>query len=260
MRDSSIIRDEYNNKPEVINIDEYPVFEGMDYDLMDEKDFKKYMKDIEKCVRSSMEYRAMVNFIRENMNMDKCAFYENVTNKESFKIRIELHHHPFTLYDICYIVFKKRLSYHEDIDIEDISEEVMFIHYNTLVGLIPLSQTVHELVHNKYLFIPIDRVYGNWEDFYNMYFPFMEESMIELVKENIERSKNYVETPEELAILGKKYIYIDASELYTTPDASTIINNMNDRISDIRNERDNDNIKPNKKMIHYPNESNNSIF
>ena len=76
----------------------------------------------------------------------------------------------------------------EDLDIDSVAYEVMFLHYNGLVGLIPLSATVHELVHNKYLFVPLDRVYGYWEDFYNMYFEYMDEGLIELVRENKEKT------------------------------------------------------------------------
>lgn len=258
MRDSNINIDNYNSDPEIVSINELPEYNHKDYDLMDEKDFKKYIKDIERTIRNSMEYRSMVKFLRENMDMNKCSFYQNVNNIDTFKIKIHLHHHPFTLYDLCIIVYKKRLAYGEDIDVEDIAKEVMHLHYNMMVGLIPLAETPHELVHNKYLFIPLDRVYGAWSAFYNMYFDFMELEYIELIRENVERTKTYKESEEELGILNKKYIYLDITGAYDIPDYNTVLEMMDKRIIEIDESAKNQ--KPMRKVIFYNDQSKNSIF
>ena len=83
--------------------------------------------------------------------MNKCSFYENVSNIDSNDIKIEIHHEPISLYDICIIVYNKRNFFHENLS--ELLKEVMLLHYKLLIGLIPLAETVHELVHNKYLFI-----------------------------------------------------------------------------------------------------------
>ena len=261
MRDSNIIKDDFNSEPEIIIIDEVPEYNHKDYDLYDEKDFKKYITDIERMVRNSIEYKNMVKYLRENMDMNKCSFYENVNNIDTFKIKIHIHHHPFTLYDLALIVYKKRSSYGEDIDVEDVAKEVMHLHYNMLVGLIPLAETPHQLVHNKYLFVPLDRVYGAWEDFYNMYSDFIEDDYKELINENIARTAAYKETEEELAVLNKKYIYLDITGAYDLPDFQAVINSMNKKIAQI-NEENNKRFDPTKKrkILYYENESNNSIF
>lgn len=261
MRDSNIIRDNFDKEPEVILIDEVPEYNYKDYDLFDEKDFRKYITDVERMVRNSMEYRSMVKYLRENMDMNKCSFYENVNNIDTYKIKIHLHHHPFTLYDLALIVYRKRLAFGEDIDVEDVAKEVMHLHYNMLVGLIPLAETPHQLVHNKYLFIPLDRVYGQWENFYNMYSDYMDDDYKSLIQENIEHSKAYKESEEELGILNKKYIYLDVTGAYDLPDFKSVIESMSKKIAQI-NEENNKifNPKPKRKILHYVNESNNSIF
>lgn len=265
MRNSDIITDNFNSEPEVVKINDLPECNQFEYDLMEEKDFKKYMKDVERMVRNSMEYRLMVKFLRENMDMNKCSFYENVNNIDTFKIKIHLHHHPFTLYDICYIVYKKRCAYGEPVDVEDVAKEVMHIHYNMMVGLIPLAETPHELVHNKYLFVPLDRVYGAWSAFYDMYFPFMDLDYIENIRENVERTKAYKESEEELGVLAKKYVYVDVdSGIYDIPDYTTVIQAMEKRIATI-NEEERLNHQPMRKVIHFikangEKETNNSIF
>ena len=42
-----------------------PDFELEDYDLMDDKDREKYIKDLERSIRSSYEYRQLVQYLRE---------------------------------------------------------------------------------------------------------------------------------------------------------------------------------------------------
>lgn len=262
MRNSDIITGNYNSNPEIIRIGELTDYDHEDYDLLDEKDFKKFIKDVERMVRNSIEYRNMVKFLRDNMDMNKCSFYENVNNIDTFKIKIHLHHHPFTLYDICIIVYKKRCAYKESIDVEDVAKEVMHIHYNMMVGLIPLAETPHELVHNKYLFVPLDRVYGAWSAFYDMYFDFMDLGYIENIRENVERTQAYKECEEELGILSKKYMYLDITGAYDIPEFTTVINAMEKRINDIDNEEKDINA-PKRKVIFYiedDKETKNSIF
>lgn len=59
MRDISALNTiDYNGENiDIISIDKLPKFDIEDYDLFDEKDFKKYIFSIEKICRGSMEYR-----------------------------------------------------------------------------------------------------------------------------------------------------------------------------------------------------------
>ena len=90
-----------------------PVMDIEDYDLFDDKEREKYINDLERHVRSSYEYRNMVQYLREYMNMNSCAFIPNVTNEVNRKIKIELHHSPFTLRDICVTILNKRMKNNE---------------------------------------------------------------------------------------------------------------------------------------------------
>ena len=165
-----------------INIDYLPQYDIEDYDMYDEKDKDRYIKDVEKVCRRSFEYKQMVKFLKTKLNMRKCAFFENVMidpSNESLgkKIAIHIHHDPLTLYEICKIILRKRLELKENIDEQITAKEVMLVHYNLLVGLIPLSETVHELVHNQYLFVPIDKVFGFYKDFVDMYYKYIDKDI-----------------------------------------------------------------------------------
>lgn len=228
----NIISIEYDTTPkEIIKINkgDLPPYDKEDYDLLDPKDFKKYLKDIEKECRTSFEYKAMVKYMRENMDMNRCAVYENVNNIDTAKIKIHLHHHPFTLWDISQIVFKKRCAMNESLKVSMVAKEVMFLHYKLMVGLIPLSETVHELVHNMYLFIPIDKVLGNVQQFINMYEPYFEPEQHDSLERIYEFTRTY---NEEVAahkdLLSKHYIYLDTTGAYNMPRLQDIIERINE--------------------------------
>ena len=202
------------------------------YDLMDEKDTKRYFADIERRVRQSFEYRKFVNYLRENMDMNKCSIYENVSNAESFNIKIHIHHEPITLYDIVVTIYNKRKFYHEDLSIFMVAKEVMYIHYCLMVGLIPLAETVHELVHNQYLFIPTTKVFGHYKAFMEQYNDFLPDGLEETLKEIEKASEEYTD---QLQVLEKHYIYLDTGEIQKSPDLVKLEQDLRQRIYDIKN-------------------------
>ena len=163
-----------NDSKTILEIKSLPYFDKMPYDLLDEKSFKKYMTDLERSVRNSFEYRNLIAYLKNTEGMDVCSVLDNVTSRDNSKVKIEIHHSPLTLYDICLAVFRKRQQRKESTNIEAIAQEVMYLHYIGWVGLIPLSSVVHDLVHNQYYFIPTDRVRGNYKEFVNYYYDFID--------------------------------------------------------------------------------------
>ena len=162
------------NNTQVMVMENIPSYDTEDYDLFNEKDFKKYIDDIERMIRSSREYREAVQYMRKFINMNTSLFFQNINNIETTKIKIELHHHPFTLYDIVLTVFNKRSRLQEPLNIELVAKEVAYLHYFLIIGLVPLSRTEHKLVHNQALFIPLklnDKpiVLGDYNKFIEMY-------------------------------------------------------------------------------------------
>lgn len=239
MRDPmNITHIEYkDNGFEILKMDDIPEFDIEDYDLFDDKDRQKYFENIERMCRTSFHYQEFTKYLRENCNMNECSFYENVNNRDSFKIKIHIHHHPFTLYDIVVIVYKKRMANREPIDEELVAKEVMFLHYNMMVGLIPLAETVHELVHNNYLFIPLDKVYGYFNEFANIYEDYIDSETLDTLRRNTEFTEKFNENLEDsnMHILNKNYIYLDVSSEESQPDFTDVIDLMNERVQDIKN-------------------------
>lgn len=202
------------------------------YDLMDDKDIKKYYSDIEKRVRQSFEYRRYISYLRENFDMTKCSIYENVSNADSFNVKIHIHHEPITLFDIVVTIYNKRKFFHEDLSVFMVAKEVMYVHYCLIVGLIPLAETVHELVHNQYLFIPTTKVFGHYRGFIEQYNDFLPDGLEETLKEIEKASEDY---EDQLKVLEKHYIYLDIQEIQKSPDLNKIEETLRQRIYDIKN-------------------------
>lgn len=222
--------------PNVIKMIDIPPYDIQDYDVFDDKDFRKYINDVKRCIRNSVEYRQYVQYLRNNMNMNECSYFENVNNIDSSKIKIELHHTPYTLEDIVVTVFNKRVFYGEDIDVEDVAKEVMYIHYFLMVGLIPLSETVHKLVHNQYIFVPTNRVVGKYKEFEDLYGPWIPEEVKEKIKACEDRTLTY-NVDIDKALLEQKQIpieFFDTTGEHPLLEMNMMEDIMNKKIEEIR--------------------------
>lgn len=177
------------------------------YNVMNDKDKINLIKTVERVVRRSLEYKQYIRFLKDEIDMTECSYFKNVNNKNNTGIGIEIHHEPFTLFDIVQIVVEKFINEDDELNPLLIAEEVMKLHYKDMVGLIPLSTTVHGLVHDGKLFIPLQNVYGDYIKFlkeYTEYIPSEIHNMLEIklkLSEDIDSIDN--------SILEKKYVYLN---------------------------------------------------
>ena len=99
---------------------------------------------------------------------------------------------------------EKELGYINELQV---AEEVMRLHYRGLVGLIPLSVTAHELVHDGKLIVPLNCVYGKFVQFVKEYYDYIDDVLLVMLNEKIEQTKNL--KAEDMSILSVRYIYTD---------------------------------------------------
>lgn len=198
-------------KTSYLRFNNVPEFDIPDYNLSDPKEFKKYIANVKKTLRGSFEYQELVQFLRNNMNMNVCAVYENVTNANTSNIKIHVHHDPFTIEDIILIVVRKRQSTYESLDVEMVVEEVLKLHYQLKVGLIPVAETVHDLIHNGFYFIPVQNVLGRYREFVNEYKQYnaIEQEQLNTLEKIEEHSKDEEFIRNMNSLLERHYIYID---------------------------------------------------
>lgn len=244
------------DKKKSIYIKFVPEFNISDYDLSNPKELSKYFKSIERICRNSRTYKKLINFLRENVDMNKCSYFKNVDNIDTYSLKIHIHHTPLTLYDIVTTVYNKRLLNHESLSEMMVAKEVMWLHYNLFVGLIPLSETVHGSVHNGQAFIPTTKVYGMYKTFVKLYEPYMDKELLKVLSNMEEISEDYdtitkllevspvfidyeegigfeFPNPQELsAVLSKKIKDMDRSEVtsqYTIKDKETFLKNLDNK-------------------------------
>lgn len=214
-----------------IKLEDYYPFDISDYDLTNDKDARKYFFDIERICRNSFSYKRLISFLREYVDMNSCSFFENINNIDTSSIRIHIHHSPLTLFDIVTTVFRKRSALKQPLNVNLTAKEVMWIHYRLLIGLIPLSETVHELAHSGYLFIPTNVVFGNYQQFIKEYELYLDPQVISTLQKSEEYTKTY-DYIKETKILNMNMVYIDPSGAYKLPRLEELATALQQHIKD----------------------------
>lgn len=239
-----MINPELINKPDrvfidgemsILDIKQMQYFDKEEYDLNNEKEYKRYISDLEKLVRGSIHYRLLVSYLRNSEGMDKCAFLDNASTENGNKI--EIHHTPFTLFDITNTVVNKRIKNNEPMDIELVAEEILYLHYCGYVGLIPLCETVHQMVHNSFIFIPTDVVRFSYQQFINAYYNYIDPMLLDYIDaaERLTKEGDLVKKQMELFNQHKIYVNVDGS--YALPGLTEIQNCIKFRINELKNKR-----------------------
>lgn len=124
----------------------------------DQKDEDNYIKKVVKLVRNSLEYSVWRNYINETFDLRRCVF----TGEE--KAKVELHHYPLSLHELSIIALDTLLKDHnrKDINTFFVAKEVMKIHFDLNVGIVPLVESLHDKYHKENFMIPKEWIFGNW--------------------------------------------------------------------------------------------------
>lgn len=169
------------------------------------KEKVKFIKGIESMARSSREYKDYIAYLKKYIDMTCCSFFEGITSKNTKGVKIEIHHEPFTLFDLTSIVVDKWTDLGKPLNQLLIAEEVMKLHYRGLIGLIPLSLTVHQLVHDNKIFIPLQHVFGDVTKFIEEYESHINDDYLSMMKLKLDLSKKL----QDNSILDTSYMYIE---------------------------------------------------
>ena len=131
--------------------------------LYDDKARTKFIKTIVATVRKCPEYARYRTFLLENLDMDRCSILSDLTPEEVSAAGLEIHHAPLGLYDICELVLGQMQVDQMRITIFSVANRVMAYHWKGYVGLVGLTQTLHEAVHAGQLHIDPRTIFGNWQ-------------------------------------------------------------------------------------------------
>ncbi|MGL4949604.1 MAG: hypothetical protein ACRC5M_04420 [Anaeroplasmataceae bacterium] len=146
---------------------EVEALEKPSYCMKYETASSKIISNIEKLVRISYHYKIFIFYLKNTLDMNECAFYEGFSVANG--LSVEIHHSPITLFEYTMAVANKHIEEKGYFRIMEVASEVTKLHYQFLVGLVPLNNTAHKLVHNQQLSIHPDLVIGDWNEFYVQY-------------------------------------------------------------------------------------------
>ncbi len=125
----------------------------------DDKEYKRYIKAIERIIRGSVEYKEFVTFCRDTLKATTCSFTGwNIADTDD----IEIHHYPLTLFEIVQGVIDDRIAKGKEFSTFELSAEIMKLHFNMNIGIVTLSGTLHKSYHAGVLKIPIEFVVGKY--------------------------------------------------------------------------------------------------
>ena len=199
----------------------------------DEKEFYRFIIRVKYYIRHTYEYERYVKFLKKCCGLNRCGVHPNIRMEDGFQIHA--HHTPLVLEDIVHIVIAKRQKRNESLTMAAIAREVMELHYLDLFGIYPLCETCHEYVHGEAndLFIPLDAVHGNTDEFFVIYREFISEAILHKYENIKTLSEGYTIIRNEIpASLMRKYIYIKAKDDEQMISTSMLTNFMKQFIDD----------------------------
>lgn len=129
------------------------------FDIDEEKQFEKYIQQIETIIRKSQEYKIWTN-IHQDIQCQVTGY-----TKEEYRKEIELHHHPYTLYEITSKVqtdLKNKFSLdYNHIPTFIVQNEVITLHLLDIVPFVPLLRSYHRMYHQTPWEIPKEKIINN---------------------------------------------------------------------------------------------------
>jgi len=129
------------------------------------KDYESFVKNVEKLVRTSAEYRLWVHYITDSLGHSKCEFTKESINE----CPVVVHHHPIALYYIVKGVLNDFLSKNIEFSTFDVAVKTIELHFQNKVGYVILLSDLHSKYHSGFLNIPIEIVHGDYRFFMSHY-------------------------------------------------------------------------------------------
>lgn len=158
--------------------DQYPFRLSLRVNKFDsEQDYKKFIKNCEKLVRGSIEYRLWVKYIIDVLGNNTCM----ITAENMDECSIEVHHHIPSLYQAVSAIVNKHLEKNEEFSTFDICLESIEIHFENKIGYVCLINSMHEKLHNGALSVPKEIIKGNYMAFISEYGRYLDEEDMNLI-------------------------------------------------------------------------------
>lgn len=141
-------------------------YKDTDY-FTDEIMYNKFVKEVEKLVRTSKDYSAFVSYIKNILGINFCQVSSKIYDTDA---TIEMHHGPiFTLYDICCVILNYYIKTGRKITTFRIANAVIEEHFAMRVQVVMMAVTNHEAIKNRDIYLNVHQGIGNVNEFIKMY-------------------------------------------------------------------------------------------
>lgn len=132
-------------------------------DYYDDKLVNKFIKTVEKLIRTSREYKTYIEELRTNVYaLNHDSIMSNITTAD---VDLEFHHYPLTLFEIVEVCMLQHINDGKQFTSFSLAKEIMEEHFKHHIGIVPLSHTMHELAHSGNLFISKKQIFGDYQKF-----------------------------------------------------------------------------------------------
>ena len=151
-----------------------------------------FIKGCEKMVRTNDRYNKYIDYLKNTIGLNHCQVLSNITDDDA---PIEMHHGPIlTLYDYCDIAIEYFLLKKWKITTYRIADYVLDEHYRNHVQVVMLSETAHEEVHDRSIFIHYNMAFGDLPAFIKKHREAINDTYDEKSDRYIERCTQYDST------------------------------------------------------------------
>lgn len=181
------------------------MYKPRDY-FYDDTIYKAFVKDVERQVRHSDDYKAFVSWVKNVLGINFCQVSSKIIDGDA---TIEMHHGPiFTLYDVVCIVLNHMIQAGAKISSFRVSDAVLQEHFDLRVQVVMLAVTNHEAITNRDIFLNLRQGIGNVDAFIKKYAHAFDDeqkykvwSYINFSKENETFDSGILDTKSVVAVL-----------------------------------------------------------
>lgn len=153
--------------------------------------YNKFIKKVESMVRRSKEYSLYKNYLINDIGLNHCMVFPNITT-DIEKVTIEMHHGPLlTLYDTCCIITDHYLNNDMPVTSIRIYEAVIEEHFENNVQVMMLCDLAHKLYHAQKIYMNPKQAWGYTPRFLEKYEDGIDERMAMIINRNLELAEQY---------------------------------------------------------------------
>jgi len=146
-----------------------------------ESEYVKFIKNCEKQVRGSIEYKQWKNYLIDILGINTCM----ITEERMDQCSIEVHHHVPSLFVLVKCLINKKIEKEDEFSTFDIALLAIQEHFKNKIGYITLIRSMHEKFHNGFLSIPKQLIRGNYESFLEEYSKYMDDDDLETIESRL---------------------------------------------------------------------------